>query len=130
MGNTNGMWKTGTWRSWRGIKYRTTEVDPRWSDFFAFYEDMGEQPKGTALLRRDRSKGYTPANCYWGTWSDKQNSSRWNVVLEFDGRSQTLAQWSIELNLNWRTLWNRLFRSPTWTVQDAFTTPARKRGGR
>jgi len=35
--------------------------------FFHFAEDMGEQPPGSELCRRDLDGDYEPSNCFWGT---------------------------------------------------------------
>lgn len=45
----------------RGIK-----VCERWSDFAAFYADMGECAWDRVLRRRDPDGDFSPENCYWG----------------------------------------------------------------
>lgn len=54
--------------SWRWIKkYRgTKEIEPTWTDFWKFVEDVGDRPTDRHnLKRRDSSKGYTKENLFW-----------------------------------------------------------------
>jgi len=44
----------------RGITF-----DPRWSDFMAFYKDMGQRPFGYHLHRIDPGGPYCRSNCIW-----------------------------------------------------------------
>jgi hypothetical protein len=41
------------------------EVHPSWSDFEAFFADLGPRPLGTVLSRRDFAKAYSSENCFW-----------------------------------------------------------------
>lgn len=54
----------------RGIRY-----DPRWSDFAAFFADMGTRPDGTTIDRIDSDGPYDRANCRWAT-PDIQGANR------------------------------------------------------
>lgn len=49
-----------------------------WDDFWTFVRDMGERPSELHVLRRrDRSKPYGPANCYWlETVNDADKAAR------------------------------------------------------
>jgi hypothetical protein len=53
--------------------YAGISIDPRWNDFKTFLADMGEQPKGLSIDRRDNEKGYEPGNC---RWADTTTQSR------------------------------------------------------
>ena len=76
----HGMSGTPTYFSWQSMKERCRNpnvpgyenyggrgitYDPRWEDFVAFYEDMGERPEGLELDRIDVNGNYCKENCQW-----------------------------------------------------------------
>lgn len=80
----------------RGIAY-----DPRWKDFNAFWEDMGESYREDLTIERvNNNKGYSKENCIWIDRSRQNFNKRSNVVLTLDGRRQTATEWAQELNIN------------------------------
>ncbi|WP_062120308.1 hypothetical protein [Aureimonas sp. AU40] len=87
---------------------RGISVCKRWDESFeAFLQDMGEAPAGMSIEREDNDGNYEPANCSWATLETQNNNRRSNVIVEFNGRSQTLKQWARELGINYRTLHTR-----------------------
>lgn len=52
--------------------------------------------------RIDNEKGYSPENCRWSTKLQQANNKRNNIFFEYNGKTQTLAQWCRELNLNYK----------------------------
>jgi hypothetical protein len=84
---------------------RGVEVCAAWRNSFAqFFADMGPREKGQSLERMRNSEGYTPDNCCWAS-SEEQNSNRSNnIYLWFNGKQQTLSQWSRELGIPPNTL--------------------------
>ena len=105
----------------RGIK-----VCERWHKFEDFYEDMGDKPKGTSIDRIDNNKGYSPDNCRWATIYEQSSNKRNNVFIEFRGVKRIIAQWARILEMNERTLQNRL-NIYKWPIEKAFTEPVRRR---
>ena len=91
----------------RGIK-----VCNDWANSFeVFVKDMGRAPsKEHSLDRVDNDKGYEKGNCRWATGFIQQNNRSNNVMLEFNGKSQTIAQWCRELDLSYEMVRARLKR--------------------
>lgn len=54
------------WKWFTRAYKRTGELDERWTDFWKFAEDVGDQPQPNCSLRRiDESKPYGPGNFEW-----------------------------------------------------------------
>lgn len=88
---THGKTKSGTYRSWSGMKTRCFNkkstnyylyggrgitVCDRWSKFELFLEDMGERPIGKSLDRIDVNGNYEPSNCQWASDEEQSQNKR------------------------------------------------------
>lgn len=107
----------------RGIK-----VCNEWQLFEVFYKwakSSGYQ-EGLSLDRIDNDGNYEPNNCRWATQIQQVNNTRVTKMVTYRGRTQSLSDWSRELNLNYYTLRSRLRIG--WSVQKIFETPMK--GGR
>ena len=110
-GQAKGAKPTAEWMAWKGMKQRCytpsasnfqhyggrgIRVCERWlAGFENFYADMGKKPSPHHSLDRiDANKNYEPDNCRWATQSDQCRNQRRNRILEFQGRSMTLAEFS------------------------------------
>lgn len=111
----------------RGI----TVCDEWLNDFKSFYDWANNNGyKETLTLDRiDNDKEYSPLNCKWSTRKEQNSNSRNCHYVTYNGKTQTLQQWSEELDIKMGTLWSRL-RVQKWTVEKAFTTEVIKGGNR
>lgn len=100
----------------RGIK-----VCERWQTFDNFLADMGTPEKGMSLDRIDHNGDYQPDNCRWASRREQSLNTRRSRMLEFNGVSKTAHEWAEELNIDPKTLRQRLYRG--WSVEKTLTTP-------
>lgn len=128
-----GNW-TATYKSWRYMRDRVRR-DPnyvgvticrRWDSFQLFLEDMGECPAGKTLDRIKNHKGYNRDNCKWSTMCEQQNNRTNNTILAFNKRRMTIAEWAVEVGINYKTLFSRV-NQYGWSTKKALTTPLRTR---
>lgn len=87
-------------------------VDLEWlgpNGFERFLSDMGPRPSLKHSVERDDNDGpYSPGNCRWATQSEQSNNRRGNVVVEYEGRKQTLTQLCRRLRIPYGRTWWRL----------------------
>ncbi len=124
----------GARRSWRNMTRRCTEpnhhmykyyggrgitICARWLESFQnFFDDMGERPKGHQIDRIDSDKGYNPGNCRWVTQEANNRNKRNNRLIEYQGKTQCLADWADELGVDYKKLHRRL-RQRNWSMEQA-----------
>lgn len=140
LSRTHGMRHTAEYKAWVSMMSRCKDkkspryfdwggrgisVCARWEKFENFFSDMGVKPsKNHSLDRIDNEKNYSPENCRWATPKEQSNNRRDNVSVTWQGETHTVAEWARLLKVEYVTLQKRL--SGGWTVEKAFTTPARK----
>jgi len=117
---------------YRGILERCTSVKCKayesyggrgikclWKNFKEFCADMGDPPEGMSIERIDTNGNYCKENCKWATVKEQANNRRTNKVIIFDGKRNTLVQWSEKLNIPYSSLQKRLLRG--WSIERSFT---------
>ena len=106
----------------RGIK-----VCKQWrKSFITFAEHVGEPPSIKHSIERiDNNGHYEPGNVRWATKEEQANNKRNNHVLTFNGKSQTIAQWSKVTGFPSYVIWFRIARQD-WPVKKALTQKPRK----
>lgn len=120
---THGKSRTPIYAIWRSMMQRCYDknshaydryggrgitVCDAWHLFEGFYEYMGAKPKGMSLERKDVNGNYCPENVMWADAKAQANNRRSNVVLEYNGKKQTMQQWCDELGLKIQTVWARI----------------------
>jgi hypothetical protein len=62
------------------------------------------------LDRIDNDKGYYPDNCRWANEIEQNNNKGSNIIVEINGKIQTLAQWATETGVSYQTIYKRYKR--------------------
>lgn len=97
----------------------------RWLKFENFLEDMGECLLGLSLDRINNNLGYYKENCRWATRKQQNRNTRKNIYLTHNNKTQLLLDWAKEYNINYTTLYNRIYIC-NWSIKKALTTPVKK----
>lgn len=89
----------------KGVK-----VCEEWSEFNVFMEwGIANGFKENLTIDRIDSNGdYEPSNCRFVTIDEQQRNKSNNVNLTYQGKTQTLSEWSREYGIHERTLSSRL----------------------
>ncbi|KAJ76039.1 hypothetical protein M222_0742 [Enterococcus faecalis AZ19] len=89
----------------RGIK-----VCKEWHDvvMFTSWAIVNGYRDDLTIDRTDVDGNYEPSNCRWVTMKEQANNKRNNLFFEYNGKVQTLKQWSEELGIPYGTLSNRV----------------------
>jgi hypothetical protein len=103
----------------RGIDY-----PDKWNDFETFVLDVestiGPLPYvGAHFDRKNNDKSYSKRNICWSTPKENGNNRRTNHLVTYRGKTQSMAEWSRETGIPFKTLWSRL-ADHGMTPKDAF----------
>lgn len=83
-------------------------------------------PRGQCTIDRiDNNKGYSPDNCRWVNLFVQANNKSNNVLIKYNGKTQTMQQWCKELNLSRSMVKHRYERG--WDISDLFVESKRKK---
>jgi len=106
--------------------HRGIVVCQRWrEDFWAFVADVGTPPSPHHTLERiDNDGPYEPGNVRWATYLEQRNNTRFNRVLELNGRRQTVSQWAREMGVSRGLILGRLQHG--WSIEDAILLPSQR----
>jgi len=129
---------------WNGMLARCNDVDGyqyhryggrgikvEWERYEDFKNDMLDQfvlslKDGKNTVERiDNNKGYSKDNCKFADMIEQSNNRRDNVVIEWNGKKQTLAQWAREYGITYKTLWKRV-QTYKWSLERALTQEIKK----
>lgn len=133
---THGDTNTRLYRIWGGMRRRCYEeqnkdyknygergivVCDEWLEYFNFKEwaiQNGYNDKLT-IDRIDVNGNYCPKNCRWVDMIAQNNNRRSNHILEYNGESHTIAEWSRITNIPPKTIRYRICAG--WSIKDALT---------
>lgn len=108
--------------SYRYYGGRGIAIAPEWIESFSqFLHDMGRRPPRATLERIDNNGPYSLANCRWATRAEQSRNTRRNIWLTYEGRTQCLQDWSVEIGMAYTTLFGRIQRR--WSVHDTLKKP-------
>jgi hypothetical protein len=133
----HGMRHTRIYNIWRSMRQRCSNpncinyhnyggkgitVCDEWNDSFELFYEWAKKSgykDGLTLDRKDADGNYEPSNCRWATQKEQQNNRTNNRLIEFQGETHTLGEWSTITGIKLATIWNRL--KCGWSVEDALT---------
>ncbi|MFH1185105.1 MAG: hypothetical protein V1755_08715 [Chloroflexota bacterium] len=111
---------------WHNYGGRGICVCDKWiNNFKAFFEDVGQRPKGKYSLDRiNTNDGYCPGNVRWATAKQQANNTRVNKIIRWNGIALTLAEASEIYGIGSDTISYRLRKG--WSIEKALTKKPRR----
>lgn len=99
----------------RGIK-----VCDEWYDSKVFFEwALANGYRDDLTIDRiDVNQGYSPQNCRWADKATQSLNRTDNRYLTYNGKTQTIKEWSDEFNIPYKVLYSRVSRYG-WSVERA-----------
>lgn len=109
-------------KRWNDYGGRGIKVCSEWIEFIPFMNWALSSGYNDDLTidRIDADGNYESNNCRWETGEKQANNKRCNIVIEYDGESLTLAEWSRKLKIDYSALLWRI--SNGWSTDKAFNT--------
>lgn len=117
-----------TYKRWRELKQRV-RFCKRWNgSFTAFLDDLGEAPRGKALVWPNRKKPAGPGNAYWGSPEEAALFRKNARLVTCDGLTMSISQWARKLSVSRQVLDERL--KAGWTDEEVVRVPVSAAGKR
>lgn len=129
---THGDTPTGEhkrlWEIWQGMKQRTSNLNNKsyaryggrgisvckeWRESYTNFRDWAFNngySDNLTIERIDVNGDYCPENCRWATAKEQCNNRRTNVLIEWNGKTQNIEQWSNETGIPYKVLHDRYKR--------------------
>lgn len=137
--NNRGLTRTRLYKIWGAMKTRCYNPNYRkyyryggrgikicdeWLNSFVSFSDWSMRNGYYDNLTIDRinvNGNYEPSNCRWITVTANNRNKTNNHYIKFRGKTQTIADWAEELDMNDKTIATRIYRG--WSIEKALTTP-------
>lgn len=110
----------------RGIK-----ICEEWKNNYVAFRDwalVNGYEENLSIDRIDTNKNYCPENCRWATAKQQANNRRNNIFIEYNGKRQSINEWSAETGLSYRAIHARL--KAGWEVSKTLEQPSKRKGHR
>lgn len=134
---THGLGNTRLYRIWSKMKSRCyykkhdyydyyggkgVSVCEEWMDFINFYTWAINNGYDDSLTidRINNDGNYEPSNCRWVDKITQSNNKSSNVMIEYMGKTQSLADWCRELGLDYYLINNRHHMYPNKSPEELF----------
>lgn len=102
-------------------------VCDEWNEYLSFRDWAIETGYNDNLTidRIEVNGNYCPENCRWATIREQQNNKRSNHLVQFNGVSHTISEWSEIIGIKKTTIKERL--NAGWPIEKVLTEPVRQR---
>jgi hypothetical protein len=104
--------------------YLERGIEFRFATFWDFFDCVGARPAGHTLDRIDVDGHYEPGNVRWADPVKQARNRTNNRLVTYQGKSQTLADWCEELDLNYARTYARLYKL-NLSVSESFSLASR-----
>lgn len=99
--------------------WRWINVSKSWEKFENFYKDMSEwYSEWLSIERRKNHLWYSKSNCLWVTAQKQARNRRSNIIFTYNGKTQCLTQWCLDLWLKYAKVRDRIKRY-NWKIEKA-----------
>lgn len=138
---THGLGKPATYSHWYNMKTRCLnknnpkykrygargiKICDEWLNFKNFHEwaiNNGFKD-GLTIERIDNNGDYCPENCKWIPMAEQAKNKECNIMITYNGITDTLQGWTKRLGFKKNTLRARIC-DYGWSIEKALTTPIR-----
>lgn len=110
--------------NYRFYGQRGVKICDDWNkDFMSFYQwSINNGYHSDLTIDRINPDGnYCPGNCRWITMAQQNLNRHSNQIIEFNGIRKTVKEWSDDIGVDYKTLWNRI-NIYGWELSKALTS--------
>ena len=108
----------------RGIKICEEWISEGGLDRFYEWALNNGYEEGLTIDRINFNEDYSPQNCRWATRLEQANNKRNNIIITFNGETDTLPNHCRKQGLDYHAVFLRIYRRH-WPIERALTEPLR-----